>query len=68
MVPDHLLDPVQAALIERLANTPIGNPRHPDTRMGAWCPVTTARCVGKGRPNRGRGRVRFWRRRHACGD
>ena len=25
MVPDHLLDPVQAALIERLANTPIGN-------------------------------------------
>ncbi len=35
MVPEHLLDPVQNALIDKLAKTTIGNPRHPDTRMGA---------------------------------
>ena len=45
MVPDHLLDSVQAALIERLANTPIGNPRHPDTRMGALVSLSQRRDV-----------------------
>jgi len=45
MVPDHLLDPVQAVLIERLTNTPIGNPRHPDTRMGALVSLSQRRDV-----------------------
>jgi len=45
MVPDHHLDSVQAALIERLANTPIGNPRHPDTRMGALVSLSQRRDV-----------------------
>ena len=35
MVPEHLLDNVQAALIDKLSQTTIGNPRHPKTRMGA---------------------------------
>ena len=35
MVPEHLLDHVQAALIDKLSQTTIGNPRHPKTRMGA---------------------------------
>ena len=35
MVPEYLLDHVQAALIDKLSQTTIGNPRHPKTRMGA---------------------------------
>jgi len=45
MVPDHLLDPVQSALIERLSKTPIGNPRHADTRMGALVSLSQRRDV-----------------------
>ena len=45
MVPEHMLNPVQAALIDKLSKTTIGNPRHPKTRMGALVSLSQRREV-----------------------